>query len=183
MSKPEMDVAIVCGPDCDMETQALRATLEYFGARVFMYWVGRPNDFIDVLSGKDLFPNTDLVILNFHGDEGRFVMPEIGDEAYEEGEPHGDFGSEAVRQFAKLGGRTIVCNGCDLGNKEMAEAFLHGGCQTYIGPDDYPYGNSTLMFVIRFCYELIQNKRSVQQAYDLARAADEDTMMYQLYTK
>lgn len=183
MSKPEMNVAIVCGPDCDMETQALRASLEYFGARVFMYWIGTPTDYIDVLSGKDLFPDTDLVILNFHGDEGSFVMPELGEDVYEEGEPKGDFGPAEIRSFANLGGRTVIGNGCDLGNEELAQAFLDGGCGIYIGPNDYPYGNSTLMFVTRFCYELIQNKRSIHEAYELARATDEDTAMYQIYTK
>ncbi len=28
MSKPEMNVALVCGPDCDRDTQAIRATLD-----------------------------------------------------------------------------------------------------------------------------------------------------------
>lgn len=27
-----MNVALVCGPECGMETQAIRAALEYFGA-------------------------------------------------------------------------------------------------------------------------------------------------------
>ncbi|MGI6187935.1 MAG: delta-aminolevulinic acid dehydratase, partial [Brevibacillus sp.] len=65
MSKPVMNVALVCGPDCDMEVHAIRATLEYFGARVFTYWVGRPYDLIDILSGKDLYPNTDTIVLCF----------------------------------------------------------------------------------------------------------------------
>lgn len=36
-----MQVALVVGPDCDMESQAVRAALEYFGVRVFTYWIGR----------------------------------------------------------------------------------------------------------------------------------------------
>lgn len=74
MSKPEKNVALVCGPDCDMEVQSIRATLEYFGARVFTYWVGRPSDLTDILSGRDLYPNTDTIILSFHGDEGQLIM-------------------------------------------------------------------------------------------------------------
>ena len=181
MSKPEMNVALVCGPDCDMDTQAIRAALEYFGARVFMYWIGRPSDFIAVLSGEDIFPDTDLIILNFHGDEGQFVMPELGESVYEEGEPRGDFGPAEIRRFAKLNGRTVLANGCDLGNGELAQAFLECGCKTYIGPDDYPDGNAALMFALRFGYELIQNKKTIQEAYHTARATDEETTMYQIY--
>ncbi|MCE5170658.1 delta-aminolevulinic acid dehydratase [Paenibacillus profundus] len=181
MSKPEMNVALVCGPDCDMDTQAIRAALEYFGARVFMYWVGRPSDFMSVLSGEDIYPGTDLIILNFHGDEGQFVMPELGESVYEEGEPRGDFGPAEIRRFAKLDGRTVLANGCDLGNGELAQAFLECGCKTYIGPDDYPDGNAALMFALRFGYELIQNKKTIQEAYHTARATDEETTMYQIY--
>ncbi|MCY9517554.1 delta-aminolevulinic acid dehydratase [Paenibacillus apiarius] len=181
MSKPEMNVALVCGPDCDMDTQAIRAALEYFGARVFMYWVGRPSDFMSVLSGEDIYPGTELIILNFHGDEGKFVMPELGESVYEEGEPRDDFGPAEIRRFANLDGRTILANGCDLGNAELAQAFLECGCKTYIGPNDYPDGNAALMFALRFCYELIQHKKSIRDAYHIARATDDDTTMYQIY--
>lgn len=37
-------VALVCGPDCELETQAIREAQEYFGARVITYWIGRPQD-------------------------------------------------------------------------------------------------------------------------------------------
>lgn len=56
MSKPEMNVALVCGPNSDMDTQAIRAAFEYFGARVFTYWIGRPSDFNAVLSGRICTP-------------------------------------------------------------------------------------------------------------------------------
>lgn len=87
MSKPVMNVALVCGPDSDMETQAIRAALECFQARVFTYWIGRPNDLISVLSGEDIYHGTDMIILSFHGDEGKLLMPELGEDVYEEGEP------------------------------------------------------------------------------------------------
>lgn len=181
MSKPVMNVALVCGPDCDMEVQAIRATLEYFGARVFTYWVGRPNDLIDVLSGKDLYPNTDTIILCFHGDEGQFIMPELEESIYELGEPKGNFGPEEIRRFAKLAGKTIIGTGCSVGKLETAQAFLDSGCEIYIGPNDYPDGNDALMFVLRLFYDFIQNKRSVKEAFQNAKSLDAEMYMYQLY--
>ncbi|CCF16982.1 putative uncharacterized protein [Brevibacillus laterosporus GI-9] len=182
MSKPEMYVALVCGPDSDMDTQAIRATLEYFGARVFTYWIGRPNDFTAILSGEDLYPNTDMIILNFHGDEGKFIMPELGEDVYDADEVPGNFGPEEISRFARLEGKIVVANGCSLGDPELAKAFLHCGCQTYIGPNDYPDGNAALLFVSRFFYEIIQNKKSIQEAFQVSKAMDDENMsMYQIY--
>ncbi|BFH66857.1 hypothetical protein J27TS7_40420 [Paenibacillus dendritiformis] len=183
MSRPEMNVALVCGPDCDMDTQAIRAALEYFGARVFTYWIGRPSDFNAVLSGEDLYPGIDLIILNFHGDEGHFCMPELGEDVYEEHEPRGDYGPEEIRRYARLDHHIVIGNGCSLGDPALAQAFLDAGCTMYIGPDDYPEGTSALMFVLRLAYEMIQNKKSVQEAVEAARAMDEENLsMYRIYT-
>ncbi|WP_342428040.1 delta-aminolevulinic acid dehydratase [Paenibacillus sp. FSL L8-0158] len=181
MSKPVVNVALVCGPDCDMESQAVRATLEYFGARVFMYWVGRPNDFISVLSGDDLYVNTDLVILNFHGNEGKFVMPELGDDIYEEGEPGGDFGPHEISSFANLEGKVVFGNGCSLGDPALAKAFLNAGCRIYIGPDDYPNGNDALMFILRSFYEIIEHGKDIKEAYEIASTLSVEMSMYKYY--
>lgn len=181
MSKPELKVALVCGPDCEMDTSAIRTALEYFGARVFMYWIGRPSDLMDVLTGEDLYPDMDLIILNFHGDEGQFVMPELDETVYEDNEPQDDFGPREIARFAKLDGKVVLGNGCTLGDPLLAQAFLDSGCSIYIGPDDYPDGNAALMFALRFCYEIIQNKRSVKEAFSIAKETDKETSMYQMY--
>ncbi|MGM1046676.1 MAG: delta-aminolevulinic acid dehydratase [Bacillota bacterium] len=181
MSKPVMNVALVVGPDCDLDSQAIRNTLEYFGARVFTYWIGRPSDFMDVLSGNDLYSDTDMIVLNFHGDEDGFIMPELGEDVYEADEPRGNFGPDDVRTFARLDGKIVIGNGCMLGAPTLAQAFLERGCKTYIGPDDYPDGNSALMYVYRFFYEVIQNKKSVNEAHQIARTMDEEMLMYQIY--
>lgn len=181
MSKPEKNVALVCGPDCDMEVQSIRATLEYFGARVFTYWVGRPSDLTDILSGRDLYPNTDTIILSFHGDEGQLIMPELEESIYEPEEPKGNFGPEEIRRFAKLAGKTVIGTGCSVGAFETAQAFLDSGCEFYIGPNDYPDGNDALMFVLRLFYDLIQNKQSVREAFQNAKALGAQMDMFQLY--
>lgn len=181
MSKTIMTVALVCGPDSDMETNAIRTALELFGARVITYWIGRPKDLIDILNGNDLYPDTQHIILSFHGDEGKLVMPELGEDVYEADEPSGDFGRDEIARYTRLEGKTILANGCSLGNPQLAEAFLSGGCSAYIGPDDYPFGEAALMFVLRFYYELIHHHKTVEEAYEAAKSIDENTAMYRLY--
>jgi hypothetical protein len=181
MSKPEMNIAIVCGPDCDLETQAIRASLEYFGARVFTYWIGRPSDFTAVLSGEDLYPGTDMILLNFHGEDGKFLMPELDEACYEEGEQRGNFGPGEIQRFAKLEGKIVLANGCTLGNPELANAFLTAGCKLYIGPDDYPEGNAALMLALRLFYEMLQHKKPAKEAFHLAQSMDAEMAMYRLF--
>ena len=87
ISKLDLYVSLVVGPNFDLESFALRSTLEYFGVRVTIHWVGRPNDLVDVLSGEDRDERMNYLILNFHGDEGRFCMLKLGVDIYEDGEP------------------------------------------------------------------------------------------------
>jgi hypothetical protein len=184
MSRPELYVTLVVGPNCDMEAFAMRSTLEYFGAMVTVHWIGRPNDLIDVLSGEELDKRCDYFILNFHGDEGRLCMPELGEDIYEPHEPRGEFfDSRDVRRYTNLKDINVIANGCTLGEKQLAKAFLECGCNSYIGPDDYIDGNSALMFVVKFIYEIINNKKSHQEAFEIAKSIDKETDMYQLYEK
>lgn len=182
MSKPEFYISLAVGHDCDMESYALRSTLEYFGARVTMHWIGRPNDLVEVLSGEDREDKIDYLILNFHGDEGRFCMNELGEDIYELDEPRGEFfNAQDVLRFSKLKGVKVIAAGCTLGRESLAKAFLKSGCHSYIGPDDYIDGNSNLMFLIRFMYEIINNNKSQQEAFEIARSIDEETSMYKIY--
>ena len=36
-----LNIALVVGFNSDLEAQSIRASLEYFGARVVTYWIGR----------------------------------------------------------------------------------------------------------------------------------------------
>lgn len=122
-----------------------------------------------------------MIILSFHGDEGKFIMPELGEDVYEEEEPRGNFGLREITRFAKLDGRIVIGNGCSLGDPALAKAFLNCGCRIYIGPDDYPVGNSALMFILRLFYEMIENNKSVKESYQIARSMDDELSMYQFY--
>lgn len=182
MGKPELYVSLVVGPNCDMESYALRSILEYFGARVTVHWIARPNDLIDVLSGEDRNDKIDYLILNFHGDEGRFCMPELGEDVYERNEPRGAFfDDQDVIKYSSLKNVKVIASGCTLGVESLATAFLKCGCHSYIGPDDYIDGNSNLMFVIRFLYEIVNNNKNQQEAFEIAKSIDQETLMYKLY--
>ncbi|MEH6942750.1 delta-aminolevulinic acid dehydratase [Bacillus sp. JJ722] len=182
MSKPELYVSLVVGPDSDMAAYSLRSTLEYFGARVTVHWIGRPNDLVDVLSGEDRADKMDYLIFSFHGDEGRFCMPELGEDVYEPDEPRGEFfGAQDVIRYSKLKDVKVIGAGCKLGVESLATAFLKCGCHSYMGPDDDIDGNANLMFVMRFMYEIINHNKSQQEAFEIAKSIDQETSMYQLY--
>lgn len=183
MSKPELYVSIAVGPDCDGAAFALRSALEYFGARVTIHWIGgRPNDLVDVLSGEDRIEKMDYLILYFHGDEGRFCIPELDDEDYEANEPRGEFfGPEEVIRYSKLNDINVIAAGCTLGVEQLASAFIKSGCYSFMGPNDYIDGNANLMFLTRFMYEIINNNKNQQEAFEIAKSLDDETSMYQLY--
>lgn len=103
MSKPILKIFIAVGENCELEAYALRATLEYLGIQVTMRWVGRPNDFIDIISGKENLEHIDYLILCFHGDEQRFCLAELAEEVYENNEPKTQFFTvEHIKKFAKF---------------------------------------------------------------------------------
>lgn len=182
MSRPELYITIVVGPNCDMEAFAIRSTLEYFGARVTVHWIGRPNDLVDVLSGKELDQRCDYLILAFHGDEGRLCMPELAEDVYEPDEPRGEFFTYLdVKRHSNLKSIKVIATGCTLGEEKLAKAFLECGCHSYIAPTDYIDGNSALMFVIRLLYEMINNKKHQQEAFEIAKSIDGETSVYQLF--
>lgn len=176
-----MNVALVVGENADLQAQALRANLEYFGAKVVTYWTGRPFDFIDVLSGKSIYDDIEYIAFCFHGDEGKFVMTELGEDIYEEGEPRGDLGVEEVKRYAKISGKYIINGGCTLGEKTLAEVFIEKGAKAYIGSVDYVDGNASLLFMTRFFYECINNEASIEEAFQIAKEMDKETRTFKLY--
>lgn len=177
-----MNVALVIGYDSDKEGQALREALEYFGVRVVTYYIGRPKDLIDVLSGEILYEDMEYIVLCFHGDEGEFIMDELGEDVYEEDEPKGNFGAEEVKRYARLHHRSVINSGCTLGDKALAEAFLSCGAKVYIGSTDYVDGNASLMFLIRLFYGMINHEQPIHHSFEEARLLDDETSTFQLYT-
>ncbi|PKJ57069.1 delta-aminolevulinic acid dehydratase [Bacillus sp. SN10] len=176
-----LNVALVVGFNSDLEAQSIRASLEYFGAKVITYWIGRPKEFIVILSGKGLYNDINYVVFCFHGDEGKFVMEELGEEIYEQDEQRGYFGAAEIYKYAKLHNIHIVNSGCTLGEKKLAESFLRNGAKSYIGSIDYVDGNAALMFTIRLFYGVINHKKTLEEAFQEARLIDEETHTFQFY--
>lgn len=176
-----MNVALVVGFNSDLEAQSIRASLEYFGARVITYWIGRPKDFIEVISSKNVFNDINYIIFCFHGEEGKFVMEELGEDIYEQDEPRGYFGAEEIYKYAKLHNTHIVNSGCTLGEQKLAESFLRSGAKSYIGSIDYVDGNAALMFTIRLFYGLISYEKTLEEAFQEAKLINEETHTFQFY--
>ncbi|PFF08743.1 delta-aminolevulinic acid dehydratase [Bacillus cereus] len=176
-----MNVALVVGFNSDLEAQSIRASLEYFGAKVITYWIGRPKEFIDILSGKGLYNDINYVVFCFHGEKGKFVMEELGEEVYEQDEPRGYFGTEEIYEYAKLHNTHIVNSGCTLGDQNLAKSFLHSGAKSYIGSIDYVDGNAVLMFTIRLFYGVINHGKTLEEAFQEASLIDEETHTFRFY--
>ncbi|MGF9766054.1 delta-aminolevulinic acid dehydratase [Bacillus albus] len=176
-----LNVALVVGFNSDLEAQSIRASLEYFGARVITYWIGRPKDFIEVISSKNVFNDINYIIFCFHGEEGKFVMEELGEDIYEQDEPRGYFGAEEIYKYAKLHNTHIVNSGCTLGEQKLAESFLRSGAKSYIGSIDYVDGNAALMFTIRLFYGLISYEKTLEDAFQEAKLINEETHTFQFY--
>ncbi|HDR6267698.1 TPA: delta-aminolevulinic acid dehydratase [Bacillus cereus] len=176
-----LNIALVVGFNSDLEAQSIRASLEYFGARVVTYWIGRPKDFVEVLSGKNLFNDINYIIFCFHGKEGKFVMEELSEEVYEQDEPRGYFGTAEIYKYAKLHNTHIVNSGCTLGEQNLAKSFLHSGAKSYIGSIDYVDGNAALMFTIRLFYGVINHGKTLEEAFQEASLIDEETHTFRFY--
>lgn len=176
-----MCITLAAGPNSELESFALRAALENFGAKVDMHWIGRPNDLIHVLSGRNR-REIDYLLLSFHGEEGALIMPELGEDVYEDEEPRGAaFGADEIKQYASLKGIHVISTGCTLGEKKLADAFLEAGALSYIAPDDYIDGNAAFIFVLTLLYERLNNTKTVRAAFDRASSIDEETKLFQLY--
>ncbi|SMO90705.1 delta-aminolevulinic acid dehydratase [Melghirimyces algeriensis] len=175
-----MKVALIVG-DTGNEAHAIRYTLEEFGAEVMTKWIGRPNAFLSALTGEGLYPEFDTLVLSFHGEEGTFLLPELGEDVYEEGEPRGNIGPEEIRQFASLEGKIVLSTGCETGDSELAQAFLDVGCKAYIAPEEAIDGNAATIFTQLFFYEKIQNKRRTEEAFRLAQGIDSETRYFRLF--
>lgn len=181
MDKSALHVFLAVGEHCELESQAIRATLEYFGIRVTTQWIGRPNDLVQILSGQENLKEIDYLLLNFHGDHGCFCLPELSNEIYEENEPKGKYlSAEQISYFANLKDINVIASGCTLGENKLANTILDSGVRTYIAPKGYINGDSNLMFLTRFFYEIKKGKSEIQ-AFEIAQSIDEETLLYTFY--
>lgn len=173
-------IALVVIGEVGQEPIAIRSTLEYFGFRVIYYPIGRPNDFIAILSGNTLYPDISDVIICAHGKAGGIIMPILDSTIYDKEERSGDFTPEIIAQFGKLPDKIIITTGCTLGVEPMAAAFLKTGCKNFIGATNYIDGNAALIFVQTFYYKMASGE-TVENAYKFASKIDKETSLFKLY--
>lgn len=181
MSKPIFHVYLAVGENCEAESYALRATLEYLGIQVTIRWIGRPCDLTDILSGQEDLSGIDFLVLNFHGDKGGFCLNELADNIYQKNEFRGKLLTpKYIKDIAKFNNIKIIASGCTLGEKRTAKSILDSGAKLYIAPKGYINGNSNLLFLINFFYELTKGK-SISKSFKKAKTIDKNTNLYQLY--
>ena len=157
---------------CD---EALRHVLESFGYLVVMYWVSRPRHFIDLLQGK-MITKFDFIIIDSHGDDGKIVMPELGEDIYYPDEPRGNFGVNEISKYLTWKDTCVIINGCSTGTEDMAKVFVKNN-NIFLAPDDYIEGDSDLIFVVLFFYYLTRGF-DIETAYKKASSLDDETGMY-----
>ena len=174
-------IGIINSQDTGNEAEAIRQVVEYFGCQTILYKVGRPMDFINVLNGNNRLENIRFLVICGHGVNQRFVMPQLAEDVYIENEPKTDIGIELLEEHAQFQNQIIMTTGCNLA--ELGTIILQKGADAYIAPTDYIDGNAGLQFVVRFFYELLQNQRSIRQAFQLAKTIDKETGLFKLYNK
>lgn len=165
-------VLIVSFSDAGNEAQALRQVLELYGFLVLIKYIGRPNDFIDVLEDK-VELNADYIIISCHGEDGRIIMPKLHESIYLQDEPKYDFSSNEIEMYIKLSNKIIINTGCSTGNKNMMDVFSKNN-NTYIAPTDYVDGNAVFIFAVNMFYSLARNI-DVITSFNKARQLDNDT--------
>ena len=174
-------LGIIVGPEVGNEPEAIRQTAEYFGYQVVVRYLGRPNDFLHLIRGEDqLFNDLETWIFSVHGDDGKFILPELDTSIYQEHEPRHPIGTETLADQITLHQQLILNTGCTLGNEPLAQLFISGGAQAYMGATDYVEGNAGLLFCIRFLYEWMKDNE-LASAFALAAAVDQETGLFRLY--
>lgn len=173
-------VLILDGYNVGLEDFAIRSVLESFGYVVTMYYIGRPQDYFDIFSGKEKF-DYDYLIIGCHGDNGKIIVPVLGDDTYYPNECRGNLGFEELQDTVKFRDKVVICTGCTTGSGELYKAFTCNN-NTFVAPIDYIEGNSDLLFVINLFYHLSNNK-NLQESYDLTSKIDNETGLYKMFSE
>ncbi len=171
-------VLILNGDNSTLEDMAIRNVLEYFGYVVTMVHMGRPQDYFDIFSGKEAF-DYDYMIIGCHGDQGKIIVPVLGESAYYPDECRGNLGFEELQGKVTIKDKVVVCTGCTTGSSELYKVFTANN-NAFIAPIDYIEANSDLMFVVQLFYHLF-NGLSLEESVALARETDAETGLFKLY--
>ncbi len=164
----------------DSSARPLRDALEEFGIRVHYHPIGQSRHIVAALgSARQIAP---FVILGCHGDEGRILLPELGEPIASEQPFTGLLGPDEVRRHLRLNGSFVVSIGCETGSPELADAFLDAGAGGYFAPQEAPDGHAAFLVAVLFFYELTAGK-TVAEAAGRARGYDGATSMWRLWSR
>lgn len=162
-----------------LENIAIRSVLEYFGYIVIMYNIGRPQDYFDIFSGKQNF-NYDYLIIGCHGDDGKIIVPILGENVYYPNECRNNIGYEELRGLVKIKDKTVICTGCTTGAGELCKEFNRNN-NTFVAPTDYIEANSSLLFIVNLFYHLSKGS-NFKDSFARASSIDTETELYALYS-
>ena len=171
-------VAIIDMGNTGKESEALRQSIEFLGYVVVMYLVGRPQHFIDILSG-DTITQFDFIIISCHGDDGEIIMPELGEDIYFPNEPRKNFGFNEIDKYLSLENTCIINLGCSTGNENMSKAFAKNN-NIYIAPTDEEEGDSGFIFTVLLFYCIARYGFDIETAYKKASSIDSETNLFMM---
>lgn len=157
---PRLPVSIV---DVGGDGAGLRTLFEAFQCVVHLHWTGTPNDFLKVISQGAAVPR--YVIIDGHGTERGLYFGEYGEGIDTSMLQEGYLGPDAIRERVYLPEATVVNLTCFGGDRRMADAFLAGRIQGYIGCRTDPDGGAMHLFVANFIYNVAVRKLSDRDAW------------------
>lgn len=141
----------------------LRNLLEAFQCVVHLHWIGTPNDFLKVISQGAAVPR--YLFIDGHGTEYGLHFGEYGEGIDTSMLREGCLGPETIRERVNLPEATVVNLTCLGGERRMADAFLAGRIQSYIGCRTYPDGVAMHLFAANFIYNVAVRKLSDRDAW------------------
>jgi len=171
-------VLILNGESTNTENYAIRDVLENFGYMVTMFNIGRPQDYFDALNEK-INIDYDYLIIGCHGDDGKIIVPVLGEDIYYKDECRSNIGYDELNNKIKIKNKVIICTGCTTGSGDLYKTFINNN-NIFLAPYDYIDGKSDLVFVINLFYYLSSNY-SLEDSYNFASKIDEETKIYKFY--
>ena len=172
-------VLILNGDGTALENIATRRALEYFYCIATMFNIGRHQDYLDVFCGKRNF-NYDYLIIGCHGDDGKIIVPILGENVYYPNECRNNIGYEELQGLVKIRDKTVICTGCTTGAGELCKEFNRNN-NIFVAPTDYIEANCSLMFIVNLFYHL-SNGLSFKDSFAIASAIDSETKLYKIYS-
>ena len=86
-----------------------------------------------------------------------------------------------IKEHLSFNDSHIIANGCLTGKEKIAEVVLQKGARSYLAPTTYINGNSDLKFQLDLFFQLFEKKKTLEEAYEIAKQTDKETESYRLW--